>query len=85
MLAVLSELGSVSQQTLADVLAVDRSTMVAFVDELEEKGYVRRGHNPSERRAYAIEFTGAGATVQRESAALLGRAVALILDGLGAY
>jgi len=70
-LAVLSELGPVSQQTLADILAVDRSTMVAFVDELEEKGYVRRGRNPSDRRAYAIELTGAGANVQRESAALL--------------
>src|SRR5215207_9324775 len=57
-LAVLSELGPVSQQTLADILAVDRSTMVAFVDELEEKGYVRRGRNPSDRRAYAIEVTG---------------------------
>ena len=70
-LAVLSELGPVSQQALADILAVDRSTMVAFVDELEEKGYVRRGRNPSDRRAYAIELTGAGANVQRESAALL--------------
>jgi DNA-binding MarR family transcriptional regulator len=70
-LAVLSELGPVSQQTLADMLAVDRSTMVAFVDELEERGYVRRGRNPSDRRAYAIELTGAGAKVQREAAALL--------------
>jgi len=70
-LAVLSELGAVSQQTLADVLAVDRSTMVAFVDELEEMDYVRRGRNPSDRRAYAIELTEAGAKVQREAATLL--------------
>ena len=70
-LAVLSELGPVSQQALADVLAVDRSTMVAFVDELEAKGYVRRGRNPSDRRAYAIELTDEGASVQREAAVLL--------------
>jgi MarR family transcriptional regulator, lower aerobic nicotinate degradation pathway regulator len=70
-LAVLSELGAVSQQTLADVLAVDRSTMVAFVDELEEMDYVRRGRNPIDRRAYAIELTEAGAKVQREAATLL--------------
>ena len=70
-LAVLSELGPVSQQTLADILAVDRSTMVAFVDELEQRGYVRRGRNPSDRRAYAIELTDAGATMQREAAELL--------------
>jgi DNA-binding MarR family transcriptional regulator len=70
-LAVLSELGPVSQQTLADVLAVDRSTMVAFVDELEEKGHVRRGRDPDDRRAYAIELTEAGAGVQKEAAELL--------------
>jgi len=70
-LAVLSELGAVSQQTLSDILAVDRSTMVAFVDELEAKGYVRRGRNPSDRRAYAIELTAPGANAQREAARLL--------------
>ena len=70
-LAVLSELGPVSQQTLADILAVDRSTMVGFVDELEQQGHVRRGRNPSDRRAYAIELTDAGANVQRKAAELL--------------
>jgi DNA-binding MarR family transcriptional regulator len=70
-LAVLSELGPVSQQVLADVLAVDRSTMVAFVDELERKGYLRRGGNPSDRRAYAIELTDTGAEVQGKAAELL--------------
>jgi DNA-binding MarR family transcriptional regulator len=70
-LAVLSELGPVSQQVLADVLAVDRSTMVTFVDELEGKGFVRRGANPSDRRAYAIELTATGAEVQAEAAELL--------------
>lgn len=70
-LALLAELGPVSQQTLADILAVDRSTMVGFVDELEQKGFVRRGRNPSDRRAYAIELTDAGASVQRDAAELL--------------
>ena len=70
-LAVLSELGPVSQQTLADILAVDRSTMVAFVDELERNGYVRRRRNPGDRRAYALELTHRGAYVQREAAELL--------------
>lgn len=70
-LAVLSELGSVSQQTLADVLVVDRSTMVALVDELEREGHVRRGRDPADRRAYAIELTESGAKLQREAAELL--------------
>jgi DNA-binding MarR family transcriptional regulator len=70
-LAVLSELGPVSQQALADILAVDRSTMVAFVDELERRGYVRRGRNPGDRRAYALELTQSGSSVQRDAAELL--------------
>jgi MarR family transcriptional regulator, lower aerobic nicotinate degradation pathway regulator len=70
-LAVLHELGPVSQQTLAAILAVDRSTIVVFVDELEDLGHVRRGRNPSDRRAYAVELTASGAKVQQEAAELL--------------
>jgi len=70
-LAALAELGPVSQQTLTDIFAVDRSTMVGFVDELERKGHVRRAKNPSDRRAYALELTESGAAVQREAAKLL--------------
>ena len=70
-LAALSELGPVSQQTLAHIFAVDRSTMVGLVDELEEKGHIRRGKNPSDRRAYALELTESGGAVQREAAELL--------------
>jgi len=70
-LAALTELGPVSQQTLTDLFAVDRSTMVGFVDELEEKGHVRRRRNPSDRRAYALELTASGATVERTATDLL--------------
>ena len=70
-LAALAELGPVSQQTLTDIFAVDRSTMVGFVDELERKGHVHRGKNPSDRRAYALELTKSGAAAQREAAKLL--------------
>jgi DNA-binding MarR family transcriptional regulator len=70
-LAALAELGPVSQQMLVDIFAVDRSTMVGFVDELERKGHVRRRKNPSDRRAYALELTETGAAVQREATSLL--------------
>jgi DNA-binding MarR family transcriptional regulator len=83
-LAVLSELGGVSQQTLADVLAVDRSTVVDFVDELEEKGYVRRRRNPDDRRAYAIELTARGARVQQQAAQLLATCEGHYLEPLSA-
>jgi DNA-binding MarR family transcriptional regulator len=70
-LAALAELGPVSQQTLANIFAVDRSTMVGLVDELEENGHIRRGKNPSDRRAYALELTESGVAVQRQAATLL--------------
>jgi DNA-binding MarR family transcriptional regulator len=70
-LAALAELGPVSQQTLADIFAVDRSTMVDFVDVLERKGHVRRARNPSDRRAYALELTRSGAALEQEATKLL--------------
>ena len=41
-LALIVELGPLSQQDLADLLHVDRSTMVALIDDLESRRYVRR-------------------------------------------
>jgi DNA-binding MarR family transcriptional regulator len=70
-LAALAELGPVSQQTLADIFAVDRSTMVGLVDELEHKGHVRRGKNPVDRRAYALELTESGTSIERRATELL--------------
>jgi DNA-binding MarR family transcriptional regulator len=83
-LAVLRDLGPVSQQTLAAVLAVDRSTIVAFIDELEELGHVRRGRNPSDRRAYRVELTASGAKLQHEAAELLAACERHYLEPLSA-
>ncbi|GII76274.1 MarR family transcriptional regulator [Sphaerisporangium rufum] len=59
-LVVLEEAGPLSQQEIGRRLAVDRSTMVHLVDVLEERGLVARGRDRADRRAYAIELTGAG-------------------------
>ena len=83
-LAALADLGPVSQQTLADIFAVDRSTMVGFVDELERKGHLRRGKNPSDRRAYALELTDSGTAAQRRAATLLEGCERHYLDPLSA-
>jgi len=70
-LALIAELGPLSQQALAELLHVDRSTMVSLVDELEERELVRRRRNPSDRRAYAIDATPAGLKTQEQAALLL--------------
>jgi DNA-binding MarR family transcriptional regulator len=49
-----------TQQSLGEMLRIDRSTIVQLVDELEAKGAVVRGATPGDRRAYSLELTDAG-------------------------
>jgi DNA-binding MarR family transcriptional regulator len=52
--------GSLSQQAIGERLRIDRTTMVALIDDLERAGYVKRERNPDDRRAYVITLTAAG-------------------------
>ena len=58
------ERGSLSQQAIGERLRIDRTTMVALIDDLERGGYVKRDRNPDDRRAYVITLTAAGKTAQ---------------------
>jgi len=46
-LTLIESEGPASQQRLADRVGVDRTTMVALVDALEEKGLVNRLRDPA--------------------------------------
>jgi DNA-binding MarR family transcriptional regulator len=59
-LAVVIDEGPLSQQELGKRVCVDRTTVVAVVDDLEDAGFVQRKRNPDDRRAYALEATEAG-------------------------
>jgi DNA-binding MarR family transcriptional regulator len=59
-LSVVADEGPLSQQLLGERMGVDRTTMVAVIDELEQAKLVTRHRNPSDRRAYALEATEAG-------------------------
>jgi DNA-binding MarR family transcriptional regulator len=59
-LTVIADEGRLSQQYLCTRMRVDRTTMVAVVDDLEAAGFVERRRNPDDRRAYALEATDAG-------------------------
>jgi DNA-binding MarR family transcriptional regulator len=63
---ILSE-GPLSQQALGQRMGVDRSTIVALVDDLEAAGFVERRRNPADRRAYALEATAAGRRWQEQA------------------
>ncbi len=54
-----------SQQALSSQLGVLPSRVVAYVDELEERGYVERRRNPDDRRLHALHLTAAGKRLMR--------------------
>jgi DNA-binding MarR family transcriptional regulator len=55
-----------SQQALSEQLSLMPSRVVAFLDDLEDRGLVQRRRNPDDRRLYALYLTAAGETMMRE-------------------
>lgn len=65
-MTVLDANPGVTQQDLADNSRVDRSSMVAVLDELERRGFAERRADPSDRRKRSIHLTAEGrAQLQR--------------------
>jgi DNA-binding MarR family transcriptional regulator len=62
-LRVLASREPTSQQEVAQLLGVDRTTMVALLDTLEGKGIVSRRPLEEDRRRNVVELTDAGRTV----------------------
>jgi DNA-binding MarR family transcriptional regulator len=60
LLASLREFGSVSQVELGRHANLDRSDVVAVVDELVDRGFVERSADPVDRRRNIISITPAG-------------------------
>jgi DNA-binding MarR family transcriptional regulator len=60
--AIAAESGR-SQQALSGQLGLLPSRVVAYVDELEDRGYVERRRNPDDRRLHALYLTASGKKV----------------------
>ncbi len=73
-----------SQQDLARLTGMDRTTMVAVVDKLERLGYVRRDRSSSDRRKYVVTVTPHGARTLAAAVARLAEAEAEFLGPLAA-
>jgi DNA-binding MarR family transcriptional regulator len=58
-----------SQQEVARRMGVDRTTMVALIDDLEGKGLVERRPDPDDRRKNVVALTGVGRTTLRQATA----------------
>jgi DNA-binding MarR family transcriptional regulator len=59
-LTMVTELEPMTQKALGEALRIDRTTMVALLDDLEEKGYVVRLRHPRDRRAFLVHPTNSG-------------------------
>lgn len=49
-----------SQREASELLGIDRTKMVALVDELQAKGWVERRTSPDDRRKNLVELTSIG-------------------------
>lgn len=66
-LLVLAGSGPASQQQAAGRLGIDRTTMVAFVDALENRGLVERHPDAKDRRRNVVVLTKAGRDTLRDA------------------
>ena len=56
-----------SQGEVARRMGIDRTTMVALIDELEQKALVQRRQDPADRRKNVVALTGAGRDTLRRA------------------
>lgn len=59
-LAVIGANPGLSQSALARAVGIERSTIVAVIDKLEERGLARRKASPVDRRSHALVLTHEG-------------------------
>jgi DNA-binding MarR family transcriptional regulator len=72
----------VSQGDVARRMRVDRTTMVALIDDLERKGLAQRRQDPRDRRKNVVELTGTGRDTLRQANEVAGEAERIFLAPL---
>jgi DNA-binding MarR family transcriptional regulator len=70
-LTMVTELEPMTQKNLGDALGIDRTTMVALLDDLEAKGHVIRQRHPRDRRAFLVHPTDPGRRAQAAAVSIL--------------
>lgn len=59
--------GNLSQQQLADRMHKDKNSITKLIDAIEQKGFVVREQNPSDRRSNTIVLTEKGHNLKLEA------------------
>ena len=76
--------GDLTQIKLAERCALDKTTMVVTIDELEKAGLAERRPSPTDRRARIIGVTDAGRAKVAQANEIVERIYADVLDSLPA-
>jgi DNA-binding MarR family transcriptional regulator len=66
-LSLVVQFPNITQSGLARMLGIERSGLVALVDELEGRGFLGRTHVPGDRRVQALVATPAGRRACQEA------------------
>lgn len=60
MLAALRDQGELPQTMLCDMMRMTQNTVVTWLNELEDRGYVERQRDPDDRRKHNVALTEKG-------------------------
>lgn len=83
-LSALEDLGSLSQQQLADSLDLDKSHLVGFIDHLEKRDLLTRTQDPSDRRRNRVTLTSEGRALVEQLRPVAQHSQQGLLDALSA-
>lgn len=72
-----------SQKEVAELLGIDRTTMVTLIDQLQTKGWVERRPHPEDRRKNTVVLTKKGREMLRRGARVIDECERRFLAALG--
>jgi DNA-binding MarR family transcriptional regulator len=76
--------GPIAQRDLALALRIQPSNLVALLDQLEERGLLRRSPDPADRRRHRVELTAGGRRTLKRAREATARAESDLLRPLSA-
>jgi DNA-binding MarR family transcriptional regulator len=84
MLAALRDQGELPQTLLCDMMKLTQNTVVTWLNELEDAGYVARIRDPEDRRKHNVGLTDKGTVALERAETELRRLEDDVLSGLNA-
>jgi DNA-binding MarR family transcriptional regulator len=84
MLVALRDQGELPQTSLCDMMRLTQNTVVTWLNELEDKGYISRLRDPDDRRKHNVALTKSGEAALERAETELRTLEDAVLSGLTA-